>query len=305
MIRRSRKLVDVPACLADSASLAEKERRKALRHHTRTPPPKKAYPFSVYREGEVHSALDRLFATKCAYCEFKRAGAPFDIEHYRPKGEVVEPCGTRRPGYWWLASTWTNLLPACQDCNRRRYQETEAGPYLFGKENKFPLRPGTSRAIHPGGEAQEQPLLLDPSVDDPTEHICFHVGKDKQGQDVSLVSAVVKADGVKDERGQATIDTIGLDRPSLVQQRMTSITHLRLALRSVEKEWERYLSADIPERREAIKATIRKEMQGVAAAFLVWDAEYSAACRAEYKAWIAAIRARASEERKSGEQKVA
>lgn len=251
----------------------------------------RAYDFSAYREEEVRTALDRLCAEKCAYCEFKRAGAPFDIEHYRPKGEVVEPCGSRRLGYWWLASTWANLLPSCQDCNRARYQQTEAGPYLFGKENKFPLRPGTTRATRPGEEVHEEPLLLDPSLDDPAEHIRFHVERDDHGGEVSLVSAVVRADGVRDERGQATIDTVGLDRPSLVRQRTEAIARLRLALRSVEKEWERYRSAESLERREAIKVEIRKEMRAISAAFLVWRAEYSAACRAEYKRWIAAIRA--------------
>ena len=156
------------------------------------------------------------------------------------------------------------------------------------------MRTGTMRASQPGEEAHEEPLLLDPSVDNPAEHLHFHVERDAFGREVSLVSAVVREDGSRDERGQATIDTVGLDRPSLVQQRMRSITHLRLALRSVEKEWERYRTATSPERREEIKAGIREEMRTISATFLVWQAEYSSACREEYKILIAAVRAKLS-----------
>ena len=72
---------------------------------------------------------------KCAYCECRIQGAHPDAEHYRPKGAVthgrskteakcsIDASGSRapieiaHPGYFWLAYTWENLIPACKFCN--------------------------------------------------------------------------------------------------------------------------------------------------------------------------------------------
>lgn len=98
---------------------------------------------------------------KCCYCESKVPKKFNDVEHYRPKGEADRlPASPLTHGYWWLAFDWDNLLFACPGCNRS------------GKNSKFPLAPGsvplTAEERPPGNEVA---LLIDPSVDNPIEHI--------------------------------------------------------------------------------------------------------------------------------------
>ncbi len=77
------------------------------------------------KEYEVRYALRMLYYNKCAYCETK-AYQP-DVEHYRPKKKVIG-FQNNNHGYYWLCYEWTNLIPACYECNSRK-----------GKGNKFPI----------------------------------------------------------------------------------------------------------------------------------------------------------------------
>lgn len=283
MIRRLNAASFAPACLgAGAATAASKERAKAKAHYQKVPPPTSAYPFEVYGRAEVKNALAALFGGKCAYCEYRIEGAPFDVEHYRPKGGVLEDDGTMSGGYWWLASEWSNLLPACQDCNRARYHPVPGGGEAkFGKENRFPLL-GTPRSTALGGEAAEAPALLNPTVDDPRPHLAFSIRPQPDGHDGSVVSLLTA-------RGVGTDEVVGLNRPRLVRARMERITSLRFALRSIEKEWKlAKLATGVPERAAAL-AVASEETEEVWTHFLKWDAPFSAACRADYRRWRADI----------------
>lgn len=97
------------------------------------------FSFSVYKHADVKERLEELFHGKCAYCESRYSSTrPMDVEHYRPKGRVAESEG--HPGYYWLAAEWTNLLPSCIDCNRRRNQFDERLQDLrsLRKQDQFP-----------------------------------------------------------------------------------------------------------------------------------------------------------------------
>ncbi|MEI6501183.1 MAG: hypothetical protein WCP21_09185, partial [Armatimonadota bacterium] len=122
----------------------------------------------------VYFDLEGPFHGKCAYCEsLIAADQPGDVEHYRPKGDLTESyrpaeCTdangqqTPHPGYYWLVYDWRNLLPACEDCNRPSKRKTNGK--LVGKWGEFPVR--RFRALLPGQEVQEEPLLLNPAWDD-------------------------------------------------------------------------------------------------------------------------------------------
>ncbi len=129
--------------------------------------------------------VDGPFRGKCAYCEQQIARDQYgDIDHYRPKKGVTDENdrvinitvnGEERshPGYYWLAYEWTNMLPSCQFCNRPFSGRT--GDETLGKRNRFPVVSG--HAIEPGEEKQEEPLLINPTVDDPAEHFsCDNTG---------------------------------------------------------------------------------------------------------------------------------
>jgi len=135
----------------------------------------KSYEFTAYKAQDISDTLMAEFSGKCAYCEVAyEAGHPVDIEHFRPKGGVVVDGKLSKPGYYWLAADWMNLLPSCIDCNRRRYQKVEGLPKaLAGKANLFPVVDETHRATTPGQEANEPRLLLHPRLDDPRKHLEF------------------------------------------------------------------------------------------------------------------------------------
>lgn len=137
---------------------------------------------------------------KCAYCEltFRDEAAP--VEHYRPKArahdvdwsalsakkrpsEIDREDDDRfargmppsrsgfervrwiaRPGYWWLAWTWENLVFGCTGCN------------TGVKNTRFPqARAAVALRAHEAPPGAERPLLLDPadSTEDPLDHIQY------------------------------------------------------------------------------------------------------------------------------------
>ena len=158
---------------------------------------------------------------KCGYCEtFVVAGQDGDVEHYRPKGRIDEIrekgaekdnlgnvkgrkfTQLKKPGYWWLAYDWGNYLLSCGNCNRK------------WKKNVFPV--SGRRARNP--RTNERALLLNPfDRADPANHLSF--------DDLGAVTPAKNSN-----RGDATIEVCGLDRPSLTRARLEkSRTAHRLA----------------------------------------------------------------------------
>lgn len=149
---------------------------------------------------------------KCAFCESKVAHISYgDVEHFRPKAgwrqAEGEPLGL--PGYYWLAYEWTNLFLACTLCNQQF------------KKNLFPLQTSARRArSHKEDVTAEDPLLLDPTVDDPEAFISFR-------EEVPYA-----VDG--NARGEATIHTLGLRRDALAEQRRKHLTLVKTLQRLIE-----------------------------------------------------------------------
>ncbi|NJK31730.1 MAG: hypothetical protein HC927_04535 [Deltaproteobacteria bacterium] len=170
----------------------------------------------IYAElKEEHYAANRApFWGKCAYCELRiRSSQPGDIEHFRPKGRITdeqtgEPIkgrgGYDHPGYYWLAYDWRNLLLSCESCNRPNTRSADGR--RIGKWDHFPLADESKRAEAPGGEAEEEPLLINPLVEDPGEHLA-----------VTKEGVLFAVDGSK--RGQACIDLLGLNDRDLPDER--------------------------------------------------------------------------------------
>jgi uncharacterized protein (TIGR02646 family) len=110
----------------------------------------------VYKDGAVKAALDAMFHGKCAYCEFMYIGGmPVDIEHFRPKGAVIVGGKMRKPGYYWLAAKWENLLPSCIDCNRKRDQELQDGTVRTGRQGQLLSGTGREEARNETGRRAE------------------------------------------------------------------------------------------------------------------------------------------------------
>lgn len=158
------------------------------------------FPSDPWLSDDVRLALWRHHKQKCCYCErYRDPKREPDIEHFRPKAEVSEE-GPRSLGYWWLAYRWSNLFFSCRTCNQEY------------KKNHFPLL-GGSRAVSPKDRLSEElPALIDPCSDDPESALKYiwETGKHPMAKPIGFDSQ---------GRGQATIESIGLDRSTLNDQR--------------------------------------------------------------------------------------
>ena len=153
----------------------------------------------IYGAQSVKNTLLHAQHGKCCYCESRvRATSYGDVEHYRPKGAVKQV--KNHPGYYWLAYDWNNLLFSCEACNRSH------------KGTLFPLKnPGARARSHHDDIDDEQPLFVNPGVEDPRKHIRF------QGERPVPRTKV----------GRKTIEGIGLRREDLEDRRRERLQVLR------------------------------------------------------------------------------
>jgi uncharacterized protein (TIGR02646 family) len=221
MIHVDRKSIPCPAELGDDVkSVGAKERKRTADFFAVTGNETKPYDkFKAYKVATVVQALNTLFHAKCAYCESDiGATQPTDVEHFRPKGGYVVHNKTtnkdefKRPGYYWLAASWENLMPSCIDCNRERTQVFANGEFgKVGKANKFPLASERTRAKKSGDEKKEKPLLLDPCSDEPSEHLEF--------TEDGIVRPALDTSNKESRKGKISIEVYGLTRSGLVRRR--------------------------------------------------------------------------------------
>jgi hypothetical protein len=261
LVNRNR--VPAPPVLAAQNARAAQERARAATFFSVPKAQRKGtFTFRIYKDESVKAALEALFLGKCAYCESRyTATQPLDVEHWRPKSDVKlaawETC-TDFTGYYWLASEWDNLLASCIDCNRRRKQidAFTGGMTASGKATAFPIRDATQRAGAPGELATEQPLLLNPCVEDPSDHLQPHP------DDESLLVAKRGSD-----RGTASIEVYGLNRAGLVLARREQLFRVRHHLYQLTKLLELaprtrgrrlYLVEELIARELAVLAAMRR-----------------------------------------------
>lgn len=150
----------------------------------------------IYGHEDVKTALRNLQHGICCYCESYYAHTTYgDVEHFRPKGYYQQYKGDKqhRPGYYWLAYKWENLMYACEPCNRSH------------KKNYFPLK-DPSKRFNPAVRdiSGEEPLLINPYEEKcPEQHLTFEENRIKP----------------LTEEGKASIEFYGLDREELNESR--------------------------------------------------------------------------------------
>ena len=201
-----------PEELSTPADAVKAERDDVLRFYKLKANLKKSFDFKIYRQEYVKVVMEKAFHGKCAYCEsYYQAVIPVDVEHFRPKGAVIDDGKAAKPAYYWLASEWTNLLPSCIKCNRPNTYKLPDKSVTMGKANFFPLEEGSPRAKKPGEERKERPLLLNPCKDDPAKHLDFRSD--------GIVLAAQDARGRISKKGEQSITIYGLSRPPLIERR--------------------------------------------------------------------------------------
>ncbi|MEI7869868.1 MAG: hypothetical protein WCI11_18430 [Candidatus Methylumidiphilus sp.] len=159
----------------------------------------------VYGHQTVKQALILMQHGKCCFCESKILHIAYgDVEHYRPKAGYRQNSedAMQKPGYYWLAYSWDNLLLSCERCNRQY------------KKNLFPLLHEQKRAqCHHDDIDMEKPLLINPTSTDPKNHIGF---RDEIPYPID-----------DSPYGNTTIAVLGLDREELNEIRRTKLEELR------------------------------------------------------------------------------
>lgn len=198
----------------------------------------------------VAADLWRAQHYKCCYCEGIFYQKYQDVEHLRPKARADRSPGCKDThGYFWLAYTWSNLLFACNLCNRT------------SKNDKFPLENG-SQALQDPEEppGKEESLLVDPAVENGVRHIVFRPWR--QGKCLTpTTGATMKVFEVDrwqahprrgSVRGRWSIDVFGINHAELIELYLahvrnnvsTCVDALRNAIRRrangrVEQEFSR------------------------------------------------------------------
>ncbi|MDR7155690.1 uncharacterized protein (TIGR02646 family) [Sphingobium xenophagum] len=227
--------------MTDEMSAASLELKVILDHlaeHGTLPEEKK---FNVYSSPPVKARLKEIFRGKCAYCEiYATASFDGDVEHYRPKGGVTDAddVAFAHPGYWWLAMAWDNLVLSCQHCNQSRKQlihqpgldEAAIAQELLenrlrttGKKNRFPVRNNKWVVAHDTDLADEDPLLIDPTVDQPEDLLEWEFERS--------ISTVKARNG--NPKAAETIDILGLNRRGLTEARVSVLNAFRQKRRTI------------------------------------------------------------------------
>lgn len=275
VIRRSRR--DVPPILAPGSPQLAREERRLRAHYEAIPAPDKNISvFRLYNDAAVKAELNRIFDKKCAFCEATEVCARSNVEHWRPKGKVDPRLGPPHPfGYWWLATSWDNLLLSCQDCN------------IKSKRNQFPILAGQMHAVHPGDEVNETPLLLDPTVDDPSLHLLFIRTTQASKKYVSIVIPTI-ADPLG--KGQVSIDVYDLNRREIANARTRHLLQLELNLGPAGRSFLRlWTTRNVAASREDLRQCV-EELREVKALYTAPDSAFSAAAMTRYLEWSKEVR---------------
>jgi uncharacterized protein (TIGR02646 family) len=169
---------------------------------------------AIYAHPTVKQTLINCQFGKCCFCE-QKIDADGDVEHFRPKQAYKQTKGQplQRPGYYWLAYEWRNLFLSCPSCNQRH------------KQNLFPVADPTQRTTDHKSQVPEQPLLIDPSLDDPETLIGFHSER-----------AYPIADH---PRATSTIENLRLNRRNLSESRLKYLKPLK-ALHGLVQQAAKY-----------------------------------------------------------------
>lgn len=154
-----------------------------------------------YKINVVKETLNKKQYNKCCFSEAKFTGDYPHVEHFRPKARV-DLYGTKTrifPGYYWLAYDWSNLF-LCKPVINCSF-----------KRNFFPLYNEEQRNRTHNDTNIEESMIIDPSAEDPREHIHFYQ------EELTPIT----------EKGRFNIGFLGLRHPSFVEDRRKRFMELK------------------------------------------------------------------------------
>ena len=142
-----------------------------------------------YNEDFIVKALWEMQHEKCCYCENKipEKGHSKAVEHVVPKSIIKK-----------LTNDWNNLLLACAQCNGKKSDKFPLELFKINDPKVTVIYLKKARDFKKGA-----PLLIDPSKEDPEEHLDFVCNI------ADPCFGLIKTKG-DSKKGDFTIKTIGL-----------------------------------------------------------------------------------------------
>jgi hypothetical protein len=196
---------------------------------------------------EFRPIFESVYGNTCWYNESRNPGTDNDVDHYRPKGRIVEAKG--HGGYWWTALDWRNFRYSSHRANRLRRSSTTA--QTLGKGDHFPLLDEAKRWRRPTDECLEQPKILDPTIPDDPPMLMFD-------QDGLVALAPPHADSpTAIERFEATRDILHLDARELVADRRSLFSEVLLTILAGDRAFQQGGDAGRERLTEIARALIR------------------------------------------------
>lgn len=195
----------------------------------------------VYKSSDVKLALIKEFNGKCAYCEsYVIATSAIDKEHFRPKGSIIDEKNKTniKPGYYWLAADWNNLLLACPNCNRTgTFTDNNLNEFVAGKLDHFPISKESKRYVKGGDfDAEEEVrLLINPCVDKPETWFVYN--------EEGFIFPNKTLKGHIKNKVETSIKVYGLSRSELNKKRKEKYLELQDILSHLSNYYEDYLSS--------------------------------------------------------------
>jgi hypothetical protein len=213
-------------------------------------------PYRNARKEPCSATLDALrpfYHAKCAYCE---ALTNLEVEHYRPVGAQRG----HHSGYLWLCYEWTNLLPACHDCNTFAGGKGAQFPVLGPRQQTAPQLAGgdvdtTRNALNNPYLTGEIPQLLHPELDDPTSFLTVLPAPGRDGFELQGTDAA--------HRGRESIRICYLNREPLRLERLALLQDMKADIGTVFQSLSEgvFVDAVLP---RALKVIFRKWEQDAA-----------------------------------------
>jgi hypothetical protein len=173
--------------------------------------------------------FERIVGRKCWYTESENDGCLNDLEHFRPKGRVMDGEGNVIHWYWFLGFNAINYRISAQLPNRLNANGVLEA--TGGKGDRFPLQTGSSHGANLAEIDNELPVLLDPCCEEDTKLLVF------QPDGRPVISPQFSDNQIAAERVRQSNLLLNLDYPTFNESREKLYNKIRSL---VEDRGDRY-----------------------------------------------------------------
>jgi hypothetical protein len=193
----------------------------------------------TWGDKELVEALIRVAGNKCWYSEVPLEGQDANVDHFRPKGRVVEvspdppfdKTGVSTDGYWWLAFQWKNFRLSSMHANQRRVDLETQG----GKADFFPILGSKAADETDIDDIIEEVLPLDPCSPSDMELIWF----DPDGKP-GFKNWKRQPTAMEEKRLKISTWLYHLDKNKIVKARTEHVVDIRNDLKTADHHFKRW-----------------------------------------------------------------